>query len=156
MWTWMGGSSAADQNPVFGTPGEPGTQNIPGARYGLALWTDTTGHVWVFGGLGETGSSANPTTAFLNDLWEFNPSTLEWTLIGGINLAGMYSSQAVSGDPGVYGTLRTPDPGNIPGSRIQATTWTDKQGHLWLFGGAGFDSTGLYRLLGDLIAHEPP
>jgi hypothetical protein len=41
--------------------------------------------------------------------------------------------------PGVYGSLGTPAAGNAPGSRAGATSWTDDKGHLWLFGGWGFD-----------------
>jgi len=48
--------------------------------------------------------------------------------------------------PGVDGTLRTPAPGNIPARRDSATTWTDSQGNIWLFGGIGHSATGTVYL----------
>ena len=41
---------------------------------------------------------------------------------------------------GVYGTKGTAAPGNVPGSRDGAVSWTDTGGNLWLFGGFGYDS----------------
>lgn len=59
--------------------------------------------------------------------------------------------------PGQYGTLGTPAPGNIPPGRWDAATWTDKNGNLWLFGGQGYDAgtnaTGV--LLDDLWEYSP-
>ena len=43
------------------------------------------------------------------------------------------------GSFGVYGTQGAIAPGNMPGSRMGAATWTDKNGNLWLFGGWGYD-----------------
>ena len=42
----------------------------------------------------------------------------------------------------MYGTLGTPAAGNIPGSNVGASGWTDGSGHLWLFGGEGYDANG--------------
>ena len=47
---------------------------------------------------------------------------------------------------GEYGILFIPAQNNQPGSRIGASTWTDSDGNLWLFGGQGYglsESTGL-------------
>ena len=44
---------------------------------------------------------------------------------------------------GVYGTQGTASPSNMPGSRQFAVSWRDRAGHFWLFGGNGFDSTGI-------------
>jgi hypothetical protein len=40
-----------------------------------------------------------------------------------------------SSDKGVYGTLGRPAPSNMPAARVEAATWTDANGRLWLFGG---------------------
>jgi hypothetical protein len=56
---------------------------------------------------------------------------------------------------GVYGTLGVTTPGNTPGARYGAVTWTDNQGNLWLFGGYGYDSTGTSGLLNDLWEFKP-
>ena len=39
---------------------------------------------------------------------------------------------------------------NVPGARYNATTWTDKAGDFWLFGGYGYDSVGADGPLNDL------
>ncbi len=150
-WAWMGGSNTipADgegQTGVYGTLGQPAAGNIPGGRHHAAAWTDDSGNLWLFGGLvwGAGGLAGD-----LNDLWEFNPSTNEWTWMGG---SSTVSSQ---GQPGVYGTLGEPASGNIPGSRYEAVTWTDGSGNLWLFGGDGYDSADRGGVLNDLWEFKP-
>jgi len=102
-------------------------------------WTDTAGNLWFFGGegFGETGGG------FFNDLWKFTGG--EWTWIGGSGVGGQW---------GTYGTLGTPAPGNLPGARINAATWTDAHGNLWLFGGFCIDS-GVAGYLNDLWEYQP-
>jgi N-acetylneuraminic acid mutarotase len=149
-WTWMGGSGVitCDRNDncgmpgVYGTLGTPAAGNVPGNRGGASTWIDGNGNFWLFGG---GGDDANKATGYLDDLWEFNPATSEWAWMGG--------SDAIvinDGEPGVYGTLGTPAAGNIPGGRSFAAKWTDKSGHLWLFGGLG--SGGLFN---DLWEFDP-
>src|ERR1700722_17477829 len=131
QWTWISGSSAVGSNGgqsgVYGALLTPAAGNIPGARIGAANWTDSSGHFWLLGGY---GYDANGDLGYLNDLWEFNPPTNEWAWMSGSDTVGGHGGQ-----PGVYGTLRTPAPGNTPGSRNSAASWTDSVGNLWLFGG---------------------
>jgi hypothetical protein len=129
QWAWMGGSSTlrngcCNQPGVYGTMGTQAAGNIPGSRFGTSNWTDPGGHFWLFGGVGgdETGR-----TGFLNDLWEFYPSTNEWAWMGGFQ-----TDDTVNG---WYGTLGTPAVGNRPESRQLSSSWTDNSGNLWLFGG---------------------
>jgi sugar lactone lactonase YvrE len=63
-----------------------------------------------------------------NDLWEYSPTSKEWTWQGGTN-------QRQEGFGAVYGTQGVPAVGNIPGPRYGAVSWTDGSGNLWLFGG---------------------
>jgi N-acetylneuraminic acid mutarotase len=157
-WTWMGGSKtlgAGSSVPgVYGTLGTPAAANIPGGRYLPSTWTDSNGNFWLFGG---EGSDENNTIGLLNDLWEFNPSSNEWTWVGGSNAVPNCSPipQILCGQPGVYGTLGTPASGNFPGARYGAATWTDKSGNLWLFGGVAFDSAGNRDDLNDLWEFNP-
>ena len=51
---------------------------------------------------------------------------------------------------GTYGTQELAAPGNIPGGRTSATTWTDAAGNFWLFGGSGMGSTLVFGELNDL------
>jgi N-acetylneuraminic acid mutarotase len=167
-WTWIGGGSTitcgtagCGQAGVYGTVGKAAPGNLPGGREGAATWTDNNGNLWLFGGVGE---DANGIGGFLNDLWEFNPSTNEWAWMGGsstlpASCAG--STTVPCGQPGVYGTLGTPSAGNIPGARSLEVTWTDSSGNFWLFGGSGFDSgNGSYDanravVLNDLWKYTP-
>jgi N-acetylneuraminic acid mutarotase len=168
-WIWMGGDTTVAndgfQPGVYGTLGVPAAGNIPMGRYGAARWTDSSGHFWLFGGElsapnGDPGGYYSYT--YLNDLWEFDPATNQWTWMGGsstlssncVELAGP-SGQPYCGQSGVYGTLGTPAAGNLPGSREAAATWTGTDGSLWLFGGDGFDAAGNYGFLNDLWVFTP-
>ena len=158
-WTWVGGNNYVN-NPnaapgVYGTLGTPAASNIPGARDSAATWTDSSGNFWLFGG---GGADANGNLGALNDLWEFQPSTLEWTWIGGsstvpASCAG--STTIACGQPGVYGTLGSAAAANIPGARAGAWHWTDSSGNFWLFGGYGFDAGQNLGELNDLWEFNP-
>ena len=148
-WTWMGGSSVLNQPGVYGTQGTPAAANVPGGRLGAANWTDSSGNVWLFGGF---GNDAGDTAGHLNDLWKLNPSTNQWTWMGGSSTVPCL----VCGLPGVYGTQGTPSAANIPGSRGSVATWTDSSGNFWLFGGFGYDANGgAYGDLSDLWELNP-
>lgn len=123
-WTWVAGPNVWGQNAVYGKQGAAGAGSIPGDRHGEATWTDSSGNLWLFGGL-------NPNTgAFLNDIWMF--SNGQWTWLGGS-----------SGEqPGVYGTQGVAAAGNAPGGRFSPVAWQDVSGNVWIFGGFGLDSTG--------------
>jgi hypothetical protein len=62
------------------------------------------------------------------------PVAGEWTWMGGSKTVPTVPGQ-LAGQPGVYGTLGTPAPGNTPGARTYPLGWTDNNGNLWLFGG---------------------
>jgi hypothetical protein len=127
VWTWMGGSKTAGQNGVYGTMGTASASNMPGARLEAVGWTDASGNLWIFGGIGfdSIGNEAE-----LNDLWKY--SNGQWTWMGGSNLALQH---------GTYGTPEVPSVNNTPGGRYQPTTWTDSSGAFWLFGGTGYDAS---------------
>jgi hypothetical protein len=144
LWTWMSGSTSAGGRGVYGTQRTAASSNLPGARQGAASWRDTNGNLWLYGGLG-VDSVGN--TGYLNDLWRYSPSTALWTWMAGTNLANV---------AGNYGTRTVGTTSTIPGSRSDATTWTDAQGHFWLMGGSGYDSTGIaFGPLNDLWEFDP-
>lgn len=143
QWKWVDGPEGiANQTPIYGTKGAPAVGNTPGARCTAFTWTDATGNLWLFGG---SISVAGVSKAF-SDLWEFSPTTSEWTWISG---------SSSTNQPGVYGTLGTPAAGNMPGARGGNINWVDGQGNLWLFGGEGFDSAGVNGGLSDLWKFNP-
>ena len=57
-WTWISGNNTRDQPGVYGTKGEPSTDNYPGGRYPAVVWYDSVREeFWVFGGHGYGNSS---------------------------------------------------------------------------------------------------
>lgn len=156
-WAWMGGSSTfncADvpqkychQPGVYGALGQPSAGNIPGSRYESSSWTDNSGNLWLFGG---DGFDSNSDWTYLNDLWEFSPATNEWTWMNGS------SNTSVGSVKGAYGAMGVPSSSNVPGIRCLSASWTDKNGNLWLWGGTGIDSIGLYGYQNDLWRYQPP
>lgn len=145
QWTWMGGPQTLGGGGVYGTQGVPAATNLPGAT-DAATWTDASGNLWLFGGF---GSSATGPGGDLNDLWEFSPSTGEWTWVNGSSTADV---------SGIYGTQGAAAPTNVPGSRLPGASWTDASGNLWLFGGTGCDATEIALCispLNDLWKYTP-
>jgi N-acetylneuraminic acid mutarotase len=138
QWTWRDGSTTADQSGVYGTLGAPAAGNTPGSRYAVVSWSDANGDFWLFGG---NGYAPDTTAAYMNDLWEFNPSSNEWTWMSGSSTYDQF---------GVYGTLGAPAAGNTPGGRNFQSSWTDSNGNFWLFGGFGDDSSTNQGYLNDL------
>jgi len=136
-WTWVGGSNIGRQNGRYGTLGVADPSNLPGGRCSTAVWKDSSGNLWVFGGLGY--DATNPINGPLNDLWKYSGG--QWTWMGGAT---------VQAQKGVYGTQGVAASTNIPGAREAAYNWVDSSGALWLFGGYGYDSNGTNGYLNDL------
>lgn len=156
QWTWVTGSSTANQTgeyglqPLIGPPNTTGAAGtvgltgatpgtLPGSRWGASSWTDAGGNFWLFGGWGQDSTGTNGNGA-LNDLWVYTPNSTAgqpgtWTWIKGSNTGSAN---------GLYGTLTRPYLTYYvwtPGGRSNATHWVDRNGQLWLFGGEGYDST---------------
>ena len=139
QWTWMGGSRVIDTGAVYGTLGIADSNNTPGSRSAAVSWVDSAGNLWLTGGDGYDVKQSSLVT--FADLWKFDPQSGKWAWAGGPN---------TSDESGVYGTLGTPAETNMPGSRSGAAAWLDGSGHLWMFGGFGFDSEGVNSRLNDL------
>jgi N-acetylneuraminic acid mutarotase len=156
QWTWMGGGDtipncstqgSCGQPDVYGTMLSPGSSNIPSGRWRFVHWTDSNGNFWLFGGW---GIDNHGTLGMLNDLWMFNPQTLQWTWMSGSStLPGLFQ-----GAPGIYGDVGTPSAVNTPGGRRYATGWADSSGHLWLQGGLGSDNLGIICDLDDFWKYD--
>ena len=147
-WTWMSGSSTAGARGVYGNLGSASSSNVPGARSGSVSWIDGSGNLWLFGGWGGAGDPAGD----LNDLWEFNPSSKEWTWVSGSNTGNTYGAFSESG---VYGTRGVASANNVPPPRDSSVSWTDSSGNLWLFGGEGFTSGSASGMFNDLWEFVP-
>jgi len=138
-WTWQGGSDTANQPGLYGTEGTPAAGNIPSSRIMPATATDSQGNLWLFGGGGSN-------YAGFNDLWEFNPSTKQWTWVNG---------SSTGNAPGSWGVMGSPAATNIPSARNSAAAWTDSNGNFWLLGGSGLDSNNKEGFLNDLWKYNP-
>ena len=165
-WTWMGGSNTFNMRNsgaygVYGTQGTPAAGNVPAGRHCASRWTDKNGNLWLYGGWGIGYNNVFGTAGELNDLWEFNPSTQDWTWMSGnsnVNCTGTCGFPDALYYDGVYGALGTPAAANLPGSRrgVSNANWTDASGNLWLFGGYGYDSVSSYPVyLNDLWKYQP-
>jgi N-acetylneuraminic acid mutarotase len=160
QWTWMSGSSTLPSNgfipAVYGTLGTPAAANTPGGRTMTAGWTGSDGHLWLFGGFNVDGQNQ---LFYLNDLWQFDPVTMQWAWMGGSNMptsnCPVILGNPTCGQSGVYGTQGTPAAGNWPGGRYFPATWVDGSGRFWLFGGWGLDSKDQVSILNDLWDFDP-
>ncbi|MGA2024272.1 MAG: kelch repeat-containing protein [Steroidobacteraceae bacterium] len=69
QWTWVNGSNVRNATGTYATQGSASGSNIPGARQAPSSWSDASGSLWMYGGVGYD-STAN---GYLNDLWQFVP-----------------------------------------------------------------------------------
>lgn len=149
-WTLVSGTTLANQNGVYGAENTPAGSNMPGGRQNGVLWADNSGNIWLFGGWGldsagttATGLGPNNTQigAILNDLWEYNTTTHQWTWVSGSNTA---NQNGVYGAQGMSNITLNGSATNIPGSRWGAVGWVDPDSsagaNLFLFGGFGLGS----------------
>jgi hypothetical protein len=119
-WTWMKGDSTVSSMGSYGSQGVPSATNEPPNRYAPGFWTDTAGNFWLYGGGG------NPDYRY-NDLWKFDPVSLEWTWMGGNDTTEL---AVITGTKGVYNNQ------NWPGSLGWGIfTWVTADNHFWMFGG---------------------
>ncbi len=140
-WTWMKGDNTVDQPGIYGTQNIAASSNKPGARNFSTTWRDTSGHLWLFGGMGYSAT----TMGYLNDLWKYNPSNNQWTWMKGDNSTEQYS---------VYGTQGTAHTANKPGAIYASVSWTDANNNLWLFGGFGYTDNN-FGFLNTLWKYNP-
>lgn len=137
-WTWMSGSNIADQFGIYGTQGVADPNNVPGARRSYTRWIDNSGNLWLFGGYGFVGSGFSGS---LNDLWEYDMSSGEWTWMSGSNQVD---------DPGSISPPCELSSG-YPSARLEARScWKDLNGNFWLYGGYNYLSE-----LNDLWIYVP-
>jgi N-acetylneuraminic acid mutarotase len=142
-WTWVSGTNTVGASGLYGTKGVAGPNNVPGARSVAVAATDSSGNLWLFGGLG-MDSLGNQ--GYLNDLWKFSPASNEWTWMSGANAAGA---------AGVYGSRAIAALNTVPNALAEAAAWGDASGNLWIFGGFGTDSVGNQGFLNDLWKFSP-
>jgi len=137
-WAWIAGASTSRQIGSYGVKGTASAASHPGARSSAMAWSDSSGNLWLFGGLGLATSTQ---AGMLNDLWKFSTTTKQWSWISGSNLLNS------AGSPGDYGNASA---ANQPAGRQSAATARDASGNLWFFGGFS-----LLGYLSDLWCFSP-
>jgi len=145
QWIWVHGSTATNAPGVFGALQTPTPTTVPGSRRSAKGWTDSSGMLWLFGGVGNDSTGA---IGKLDDVWRFDTGSgaFQWQWMGGHTL----TSERVPAVPGVYGTLGIPDANNLPGAREDFAVWGNpSMSEFWIFGGLGYDSTNSSGLLND-------
>src|SRR6185437_6169009 len=115
-WTWMGGSDNSSLPPVYGTMGVASPLNNPGGRTAAFSWSDSAGNLWLFGGSVFGNNNQGAVNSYYNDVWEFNPTSGQWTWVAGSNIA------PAAGGAG-------------PSARSGAAVWIDPANNLWVYGG---------------------
>jgi N-acetylneuraminic acid mutarotase len=68
-WTWVSGGDTVNAHGVYATQGTGSPASVPGGRNSSSSWIDTSGNLWLFGGVGYD-STGN--LGYLNDLWQYN------------------------------------------------------------------------------------
>ncbi len=122
QWMWVWGDAVVGKTAVYGAVGVENSGNKPGARDSGAGWVDVAGDLWLYGGYGYITAKG-----LLGDLWRFNPSTGNWTWMGGdstTNKAAVYNAQGAANST------------NDLGEREDESVWLDLSGNVWFFGGA--------------------
>ena len=128
-WAWMKGNPQwwSDDQGDYGFKGVAAATNNPPCRYACGYWTYTTGYFWVYGGVFVDGTGPEFT---LNDMWEFDPLTNNWTWINGSSHR-FEDVQVIAAPKGVY------DSANAPGSLgFGIFTWVTTDNHFWIYGGS--------------------
>ena len=139
-WTWLKGSTAQNQSGIYGTKGVAAASNTPGARWLASAFTFNN-KLYLFGG---NGYNSGGISGELNDLWEYDPSTNNWTWIGGDDAINSF---------GIYGTINVTSVGNNPGARESGQIQTINN-KAYLFGGRGYASSGGFQNLNDTWEYD--
>jgi gliding motility-associated-like protein len=122
-WTWMSGSnSGAPVPPVWGSKQIPATTNTPGSRCVYSHWKDQYGNFWLWGGFDLSSAQLS----VHNDMWKYDPATLQWTWMAGTNLPDPLAEFFMTCNFGTEAPA-----GNFEGRAC----WTDECGNFWQLGG---------------------
>ncbi len=140
-WTWLKGSNTANQSGIYGTKGVSAATNTPGARWFSSTFAYNN-KLYLFGG---DGYNSGATAGQLNDLWEYDPATNNWTWLSG--------NDAIN-SLGIYGTIAVPSATNLPGARESGQMQTINN-KAYLFGGRGFAVSGGFSNLNDMWEYDP-
>ncbi len=92
-WTWVKGFGTINGVGNYGTLGVEDPANLPPARWSYTKWKGVNNNFYIFAGQTYNGGSLG--TYNLNDMWQYNPITNNWTWVSGnsgINHYGIYTT----------------------------------------------------------------
>ncbi len=139
-WTFLRGSTTINPIGIYGQVQGVEAPNIaPGGRISGVTWV-VNNLLYQMGG---NGFDANGNRLDLNDLWQYNPATNNWTWLKGSN---------VGNQPSVYNSQIVQPQFVMPGSRTYAVGWTANN-KLYYMGGIGLDAV-LSGYLNDLWQYD--
>jgi len=138
----MTGSSTVGAQANWGTICTPSQTNVPGALREHSLAIDGLNRLLLFGG--DTAQTGN--SALSNAVWGYNTANNTWTWLSGSNTLNQL---------GNYGSLLTPAPTNIPGSRHDHTAIVDGQ-YMYVFAGEGKSANPTTGFLNDHWQYDIP
>lgn len=124
-WELIKGQPFTGQTGVRSSKQLTSAQNIPEPRQDAISWTDKSGDLLLFGGRGLDGFQ------YFDDIWRFDLQKSQWVWVNGTDKTNKKAT---------FGNKGNSNANTTPGGRIGPSTWTDKKGDLWLFGGTAFDS----------------
>jgi hypothetical protein len=125
-WTWMKGADKTNDSGYYGQLGHAADTNNPRSRSGALTWTDTKGITWLYGGHTYIKIQRHIEGILLNDFWTYNPTSNEWTWLGGLD-------RPDKNIPVVYGMQGVPSSFNTPGARANCFTWIPGDGKFWFY-----------------------
>ncbi len=117
-WAFVHGNNVQNQQPSSTDP----PNNNPGGLVYMCSWLDETNSLWLFGGESVT-SAINP-IGYSSAVWQFNPSTNQWSMVLGGSSYGSYTPTYQIGPRSLHGCVST-DGGKT----------------VYVSGGVGYDSS---------------
>jgi N-acetylneuraminic acid mutarotase len=139
QWAWLKGSNLYDQYSIYGSQLVPNSTNAPGGRHYSKGWI-LDYNLYFYGGNGPALGG----NACLNDLWQYNTQTNNWTWLNGSQSVNQYA---------IFGTLGVEAPLNNPGAKYDHNTWV-YDNKLYLFGGYGANENS-FSLFTQIWVYNP-
>lgn len=132
QWTWIKGTNGAYAGTSsYGTKNVEASTNIPDGRKFAGHWKGNDGNFYFYAG----NDRQVP-----DDFWKYNPTTNNFTWIGGTNGFHPSTTSCIGfyGVGGTYGTKGVEAATNTPGGdRNKSNIIKLSNGNIWMFGGIG-------------------
>ncbi len=144
LWRWIKGRNNIYLMGVYGTMGTTSATSYPGPRTGASGMVYNN-KLYLFGGNG-FGYDILASGGEMNDLWQYDPLTGNWTWLSGANAPGQ---------TGLFTTYGVAEAGNRMGARVLASAWAHND-LFYFWGGAGLPVNNAYNAANnDIWTYQP-